>query len=114
MTANGLGADLRALGDFQQALSSDRETYERFKEQFGEDYPRTLMAAHNLASSLRLVDDCFAARTLDEETLDRRRQVLGREHPYTLYSASDLAHDMRAVGAFRESVDLLRDTWEIP
>ncbi len=43
MTANGLGADLRALGDFQEALAADRETYESFKEQFGEDYPRTLM-----------------------------------------------------------------------
>ena len=41
MTANGLAADLRALGEFQEALVSDRETYERFKEQFGEDYQRT-------------------------------------------------------------------------
>ena len=49
MTANGLGADLRALGEFQEALASDRQTYESFKEQFGEDYPRTLLAAHNLA-----------------------------------------------------------------
>ncbi len=27
ITANGLGADLRALGDFQQALALDGETY---------------------------------------------------------------------------------------
>ena len=32
--------------------------------------------------------------------------------PYTLRSATSLAHDLRAAGAFRESVDLLRDTWE--
>ncbi len=111
MTANGLGADLRALGEFQEALASDRETYESFKEQFGEDYPRTLIAAHNLACSLRLVGDCFAARAVSiEETLDRQRQVLAPDHPYTLYTAANLAHDMRAAGAFRESVDLLRVT----
>ena len=52
MTAGGLGADLRALGDFEQALVSDRETYEIFKVRFGEDYPLQLAAAHNLATAL--------------------------------------------------------------
>jgi cellulose biosynthesis protein BcsQ len=112
MTAGGLGADLAALGEFQQSLASYRETYESFKEQFGEDYPRTLNAAHNLASSLRLTGDCFAARALDEETLDRQRRVLGLDHPYTHSTAASLAQDMRAAGAFRDSVDLLRATWE--
>ena len=36
----------------------------------------------------------------------------GRDHPYTLLSAASLALDLRAAGAFRESVSLLRDTWE--
>ena len=34
------------------------------------------------------------------------------EHPHTLLSAASLALDLRAAGAFRESVDLLRETWE--
>ncbi len=49
---------------------------------------------------------------LDEETLDRQRQVLNREHPNTLLSVASLALDLRAAGAFRESVNLLRETWE--
>ena len=82
MTAGGLGADLCALGALPGGAGiPDRGTYESFKEQFGEDYPRTLTAAHNLAVSLRLVGECFAARDLDQETLDRRRAVLGREPP---------------------------------
>ena len=55
MTAGGLGADLRSLGDYHEALVSDEKTYAIFKEQFGEDYPRTLVAAYNLAISMRLV-----------------------------------------------------------
>ena len=66
----------------------DRETYESFKEQFGEDTERTLAAAHNLASSLRLVGDYFEARALDQETLDRQRRALPPDHPYTLLSAA--------------------------
>ena len=63
MTANGLGADLRARSVTSSRPSPwIRETDLRFKEQFGEDYPRTLAAAHNLAASLRLVGDCFKAR----------------------------------------------------
>jgi hypothetical protein len=112
ITADGLAADLRALGDYREALATSRQTYRSFREHFGEDFPRTLIAAHNLACCLRLVGDCFAARRLDEETLDRQRQVLGGDHPYTLLSAASLARDLRAAGAFRESGDLLRDTWE--
>ena len=110
MTAGGLAADQRALGYFQEALSSDRDTYESFREQFGADTERALAAAHNLASSLRLVGDYFAARHLDQETLDRQRRALPPNHPNTLLSAASLALDMRAAGAFRESVDLLRVT----
>ena len=112
MTAAGLAADHRALGDFRPALESDQRTYASFKDQFGEDYPRTLVAAFNLAISYRLVGDYSAARRLDQETLDRRRLVLPADHPYTLDTAANLALDMRAEGAFRESVELLRTTWE--
>src|SRR5215470_18085563 len=86
MTAGGLAADLRGLGEFRQALSSDQETYERFKEQFGDDHAKTLAAANNLAVSYRLVGDCFTARRIDQETLARRQAVLGPVHPYTLFS----------------------------
>jgi tetratricopeptide (TPR) repeat protein/CO dehydrogenase nickel-insertion accessory protein CooC1 len=112
MTAGGLGADLCALGDFEEALDYYKDAYESFKDQFGEDYPRTLAAAHNLACSMRLVGNYTEARTLNAETLDRQRQVLGDDHPNTLLSAASLAHDMREMGRFRDSVDLLRTTWE--
>ena len=113
MTANGLGADLRALGDFQEALDAGPGRPTRVSRSSSARTTRGPWPRRTTwRSSLRLVGDCFTARRLDEETLDRQRQVLGREHPYTLLSAASLALDLRAAGAFRESVDLLRDTWE--
>ena len=113
MTANGLGADLRALGDFQESLACRPGRPTRASRSSSARTTRGLsLAAHNLGCSLRLVGDCFTARRLDEETLDRQRQVLGRDHPSTLLSVASLALDLRAAGAFRESVNLLRDTWD--
>lgn len=66
MTAGSLGADLRALGDFERALASDRETYGIFKDRFGDDYPRTLAAAFNLATALCHAGDFPAARRLNQ------------------------------------------------
>ena len=91
----------------------DQETYESFKDQFGEDYPRTLAAAHNLGSSLRLVGDCFTARRVWT-----RRPWTGSGRCWAAItrtrcsSVASLALDLRAAGAFRESVNLLRETWE--
>ena len=65
-----------------------RQTYESFKEEFGEDYPAHVVCRRiNLACSLRLVGDYSGARRLDQETLDRRRVVLSPDHPYTLDTA---------------------------
>ena len=38
--------------------------------------------------------------------------MLPLDHPYTLDTAANLALDMRALGAFKDSVELLRVTWE--
>jgi hypothetical protein len=112
MTSGSLAADLGATGDFAGALELARETYGRFRNLFGEDYPYTLSAAHNLADALRLSGDCFGARDLDAETLSFRQAVLGTSHPLTLNSAANLARDMREAGNFRESIGLLRATLE--
>ena len=96
-----------------EALDLDQKTYESFKDEFGEDYDRTLAAAYNLACSLRLVGDYQAARRLDQDTLrPPPGRCLGRTTRTRCCTAVSLASDMRAVGAFRDSVDLLREIWE--
>ena len=54
--------------------------------------------------------DYDAALQLDQDTSDRRRTVHGPDHQFTLSTAVSLANDLRALGAFRDSVALLRDT----
>ena len=110
MTSGSLAADLGATGDFAGSLQLAQDTYERFRNLFGEDYPYTLFAATNLSDALRLSGHFFRARELDAETLEFRRSVLGDTHPLTLNSAANLARDMREAGNFRESTSLLRVT----
>jgi tetratricopeptide (TPR) repeat protein len=112
MTAGGLAADLRALGQLEEALRLEKDTHTRTKEFFGEGHNRTLVAANNLAVSYRHMGDFAAARELDQETLYLRREVLGNDHPYTLFSQNNLALDMREVGEYTQSVELLRGTLE--
>jgi cellulose biosynthesis protein BcsQ/tetratricopeptide (TPR) repeat protein len=109
ITAGGLAADLRALGEFGEALAISEDTYSRTKDLF-EEHPRTYAAANNLAVSLRLVGERARARELDDDTLRRRLAARGEDHPDTLASAANLARDMRDAGEYAASVTLLRST----
>jgi tetratricopeptide (TPR) repeat protein len=109
MTANGLAADLRALGQYRESLERDRETYNRWVEAFGEDHTRTLNALNNLASSHRLLGDYRAARRYDQQVHDRQRAVPNNDrHPITLRAAGNLGRDLREAGEYQASVNLLR------
>jgi cellulose biosynthesis protein BcsQ/tetratricopeptide (TPR) repeat protein len=110
MTANGVAADLRALGRYQEARALDDENYARAQRTFGEEHDRTLLVANNLAVDLRLLGDFKDAARYDEETLARRRRVSGDRHLNTLLAANNYAHDLRAVGRFDDSRELLETT----
>jgi hypothetical protein len=112
MTASGYAADLRALGYYRLALSSDKKTYKSLKKQFGLDHIRTLKAAHNLACSLRLSGDFLPAFRLDHETFERAELVLPPEHSLSLLIDTYRGLDMRITGSLKQSVDLLRSTYE--
>ncbi|MET8140680.1 FxSxx-COOH system tetratricopeptide repeat protein [Sphaerisporangium sp. NPDC005288] len=112
MTAGGLAADLRALGEYADALRMATDTFDRLKENFGDDHPRTLAAANNLAVSLRTVGRFADARDVDEDTYQRRILVLGAQHPYTLFSGANLGGDLRDAGEYTKSVQLLRQMYE--
>ena len=70
------------------------------------------MAAHNLACSLRLMGDysgCAPSRSGHAGPSPGGPGPRPSVHPPT---AASLAQDLRAAGVFRDSVELLRDTWE--
>jgi tetratricopeptide (TPR) repeat protein len=109
MTANGLAADLRALGRYQESLDRDLATYDNWLTTFGEDYGRTLNALNNAAISHRLLGDYQAARQFDAHVYDRQRAIPGNERSaIALRAAGNLGRDLREAGEYEESVRLLR------
>jgi hypothetical protein len=48
-----LAAELRALGEHQQARALDEDTLSRRYRVLGDDHPETLISATNLAADLR-------------------------------------------------------------
>ncbi|NED57522.1 tetratricopeptide repeat protein, partial [Micromonospora aurantiaca] len=65
ITAGNFAADMRAMGEYREALKLDLHTYEQSAVPWGEDHPRTLMVAHNLAIDYRLTGDWESAYRYD-------------------------------------------------
>ena len=91
----GSRADLRELGEYQQAHALDEDTLARPRRVLGDDHPDTLTSANNLAPDLSALGEHQQARNLDEDTLARRRRVLGEDHPATQQSEQNLAEVLR-------------------
>ncbi|SCL28499.1 Tetratricopeptide repeat-containing protein [Micromonospora nigra] len=113
-----VAADLRAAGEFQQALEMDEDLYRRHLRALGEDEPTTLNAAHNLAVSLRLTGDIRRAYEVDEKTHRHRVLLFGEDHAHTLESHLNLIIDRRELGEYlparaemQNVVDRLPQVW---
>jgi hypothetical protein len=52
-SASRLAADLRELGEYQQARALDQDTLARRRRVLGNHHPDTLISANNLAADLR-------------------------------------------------------------
>ncbi|WP_369270727.1 FxSxx-COOH system tetratricopeptide repeat protein [Streptomyces sp. R11] len=112
MTSGGVAADLRGLGRYGEALERDRLNHERFLELFGEDHPRSLMAANNLAVCRRVLGQYSDALSLDRRTMETRNKILGAEHPYTRESTVNYARNLLDCGDYAGSELLLRRTYD--
>lgn len=114
MTAGGLAADLRALGQYRAALELDRQTHPSWVRQYGDDYLWSLRAANNLAVSERLNGHVRAAQDLDAQTHQRLRLLMpeGEGHALTLASARNLARDLIEAGDYRAAVDGALDAYK--
>jgi hypothetical protein len=56
-SANNLAADLRALGEYQQARDLDEDTLARRRRVLGDDHPDTLTSANNLGADPRALGE---------------------------------------------------------
>lgn len=105
-TMASVGADLRALGRFQEALDIDGYCYEVTRKS-NEQGRAALRAAHNYALSLAVTGQCYAARDLDRQLYDEEKKIFGYEHPWTLNTAINLGRDLRDCGDFAGATRLL-------
>jgi hypothetical protein len=65
-SATNLAADLRALGEHEQARQLSEDTLIRYHRVLGENHPDTLTSATNLAADLRTLGEHEQARELEE------------------------------------------------
>lgn len=107
-SALGRGAELRALGQVQEAFAEDQSTHEILAETFGPDNPFTMMAEGNLALSLAMVGMTAEALDLNRETYGRRKRVLGVDNPLTWRAAAQLGNRYRESGEYGTSLRRLQ------
>ncbi|WP_260867405.1 FxSxx-COOH system tetratricopeptide repeat protein [Streptomyces sp. SAJ15] len=104
--------DLRARGEFAQALVLDREVYDRAMRAYGDDDPETLLHAHNLGLCLRLNGDLRGALELDQQTWQRKSQVYGQEALSSLLTEMSVALDRRELGEYAVAAQLFESIVE--
>ena len=110
-TRSNLAADLRALGDYRQALRYDQKTYQAWEGNsgFGDEYYGMLNASNNLALSYLLTGDYRQALRYDQQTLERRLRTYPRSHPRTLNSGSAVGRDLLEAGRYQDALRMMQD-----
>ncbi len=102
------GGDLRAHGQFQEALQLDQDILPKFEAAFGLYHERTLNVRNNIATDYRQLGRFQDALLADQRTHDDRHRILGPNDLWTLYSAGSIARDLRGLGRYQESLDQAR------
>jgi hypothetical protein len=108
--SNSHGADLRARGDFREALDHDEATLERHKRIFGPAARATLRSMNNLAVDYGLMSKYKQARGLYIETYQLMHLPDSKASPLeVLIVRGGLARVVRLSGAFEDASYLGND-----
>ncbi|GAA1748549.1 FxSxx-COOH system tetratricopeptide repeat protein [Nonomuraea sp. AD125B] len=102
---SGIGADLRARGDFSAALEHDEDSVRRHEAAFGPDDPRTLRAKNNLALDYSLTGSFQRARELHEVAFIGLQDAQAGAATVLVHWNS-LARAVRLTGDYAEASDL--------
>ncbi|MBD0734376.1 FxSxx-COOH system tetratricopeptide repeat protein [Streptomyces sp. CBMA29] len=104
--ANGLAADLRNLGRYDEGLETARFVQRGYAQLVGEQDSRTLLAKNNLAVTYRLLGLYQEALDLDGEILEARRELLRARNIVTLSSENSYAYDLRLLGRYDQATSV--------
>ncbi|QFY13100.1 hypothetical protein GBF35_46905 [Nonomuraea phyllanthi] len=102
------GADLRAVGDFDEAYHWDSVAWEGMTRMFGPDHEWTSKALNGLALSASLNGKPHRAYELARQRMDRRRAVYGESDLGLLRTVLTAGVLLRDLGRYRDSYDLVR------
>ncbi len=92
----------------REAASLLRDHLEEFKNVFGEDKPKFLMALNEFAESLRLSGELVEAEKYHRQSLERKERVFGPTHDETLGSMNNLGLSLLGQGQIVEAEELFR------
>ncbi|KAB8171048.1 tetratricopeptide repeat protein [Streptomyces sp. 3MP-14] len=109
----GLGADLRGLGRYEEALDTSERVLAGRRRMIGEEDFRTLNSRNNLAVTLRLLGRYRDALVEDRRTLQTRREVLRARNSSTLSSETNYAIDLRLLGRYAEAQSIQEPNVEV-
>ncbi|MDT0265649.1 FxSxx-COOH system tetratricopeptide repeat protein [Streptomyces sp. DSM 44915] len=109
----GLAADLRGLGRYQEALDASERVLAGNLDLIGEEDFRTLNARSNLAVTLRLLGEYRTALAEDRRTLQARRELMRARNSATLSSETAYALDLRLLGRYSEAQSLQEQSVEV-
>lgn len=96
-----------------EAEAIAREAWERQRDRFGADAPRTIVALNNIAQALFQLTRYAEAEPLMQEVLTLRRRVVGENHPTTGTAWNNLAALYQAQGRYVEAAEAARHALEI-
>jgi tetratricopeptide (TPR) repeat protein len=106
--ARSVGADLRALGRYREALDNDRTVLPAHDRVLAADDPRVLFARANLAASMRCLGRFAEALEIDRSVHNRRLRLFAKEDHQVLDAMFHTACDLRHLGRYDEALQLLR------
>ncbi|MEY9962915.1 MinD-like ATPase involved in chromosome partitioning or flagellar assembly/tetratricopeptide (TPR) repeat protein [Streptacidiphilus sp. MAP12-16] len=101
-----LAVALRKAGRQGEAKRLTKETYERYLERYGANFPDSLACALNLAADYSASGDKETARDSAREVYQGYQDSLGARHPFTLACANNVAIYLRGSDAVPEAVEL--------
>lgn len=100
---------MRQIGMYQEALETDRETYELCLEEFGENKLDTIVAMSNLCNSFALNGLYKEETELAEKALKKCKELLGEDHPNTLDALARFAYALDDEGRYEEALSTMRE-----
>ncbi|MGW1532015.1 FxSxx-COOH system tetratricopeptide repeat protein [Streptomyces aureus] len=103
---NNLAVSLRLLGDYKEALDTDRSTLRARYQVLDHGHPWTLLSETFCAIDLRLLGNPREALVEQKRCVERHRGQMGRDHPQTLQAEHNLAMCHDQAGEFTEAGSL--------